>query len=398
MLSLQLAMRFLREGRTQSVLILAGVTVGVAAFVFITATMAGVQANLIEKTLGSQAHLTVLDEEPPPRPVYRAPEGVQVLREVVQPEPRQRPFDQWQLAVARTESTPGVRDVCPKVTGAALAVRGGAQEAVQVIGADPERLRRIVDLPGHLVEGVYRPTADQVVIGADLAADLGIGLGRTLRLRTEAGETNLRVVGLFALGNSGVDGSWVVTSLRTGQSLLGRPGDITAIDATVDELFAADVVAARVAERTGRTVESWQERNASLLTALSAQTQSTRMVRGFTLLAVAMGIASVLAVTVVQRRGQIGILRAMGIRRSVILGVFLWQGALLGIAGALFGTLGGALAGSLLGRVVPFAIVVDGRTALMALGISLSTGLLASAWPARTASRMDPAAAIRGDG
>lgn len=398
MLAYQLAVRFLREGRVQSALILAGVTIGVAAYVFITATMQGVQANLIDKTLGSQAHLTVLDEEPDPRPVYRASGGELVLRDVVQPEPRQRPFDQWQLAVERVATTPGVKDVCPKVTGAALAVRGGAQQAVQIIGADPGQLERIVDLPGHLVEGVFRPQADQVVIGSELADDLGVKLGRTIRIRTDTGESNLRVVGLFALGNSGVDGSWVVTSLRTGQSLLGRPGDITAIDATVDELYAADAIATEVAERTGLTAESWQARNASLLSALSAQDQSTLLIRVFTLLAVAMGIASVLAVTVVQRRGQIGILRAMGIRSSVILAVFLWQGALLGIGGAVLGTLLGGLAGSLLSRVVPFTIVVDARTAGLAAAISLTTGLLASAWPARTAAKMDPAAAIRGDG
>lgn len=397
MLALQLAWRFLEEGRTQTLLILAGVTVGVAAYVFITATMAGVQDNMVAKTLGSQAHVVVLDEPAELQPVYDAA-GEAWLRQVEPPEPRQTPFDQWQRTLAQVEATPGIVAACPKVSGAALAVRGGGQQAVELIGADPARLRRIIDLPSHMVAGAYRPGSEQAVIGATLAEELGVKVGRTVRIRTEVGETNLRVVGLFALGSDAVDGRWVVTSLRTAQSLLGRPGDITAIDATVDDLFAADVIATRVASRTGRSVESWIGRNGSLLQALSAQAQSTLLIRAFTLLAVAMGIASVLAVTVVQRRGQIGILRAMGVEAGVVLQIFLWQGVMLGIGGAVLGTLLGGLVGQGLERVVPFQIVVDLQTAATAGLISVMTGLLAAAWPARTAARMDPAAAIRGDG
>ncbi len=398
MLALQLAWRFLEEGRTQTLLILAGVTIGVAAYVFITATMNGVQENMIAQTLGSQAHVVVLDEPAPPRPLVPAPRGGLVLRQVEPPEPRPTPFDQWQRVVQQAEQTPGVVHACPKVTGAALAVRGGAQRAVELIGADPGRFARIVDVPGRMVAGTYRPDAEQAVLGATLAEDLGARVGRTVRVRTEFGEANLRVVGVFAIGSEAVDGRWVLTSLRTAQSLLGRPGDITSIDLTVDDLFDADTVAARVATRTGRTAESWISRNGALLNALSAQSQSTALIRAFTLLAVAMGIASVLAVTVVQRRGQIGILRAMGVRSAVVLRVFLWQGALLGLGGAVSGIILGALVANGLERVVPFSIDVDATTAGTALGISLLTGLLAAAWPARQAARLDPAVAIRGDG
>ncbi len=397
MLALQLAWRFLEEGRAQTLLILAGVTVGVTAYVFITATMAGVGENMIAQTLGSQAHIVVLDEPSDLRPVYADP-GVVYLRQVEPPEPRQTPFDQWQRTLAQVEATPGIVAACPKVVGAALAVRGGGQQAVQIIGADPARFARIIDLPQHMVAGVYRPAAEQAVIGVTLADELGVRVGRTIRVRTEVGEANLRVVGLFELGAAAVDGAWVVTPLRTAQSLLGRPGDITAIDATVDDLFAAEHVAMRVAATTGRTAESWIAHNGALLAALLAQSQSTLLIRAFMLLAVAMGIASVLAVTVVQRRGQIGILRAMGVRASVVLQIFLWQGLLLGLGGAVLGTLFGALVGKGLEQVVPFPIVVDLPTAVTASAISLATGLLAAAWPAHTASRMDPAAAIRGDG
>lgn len=398
MLPLQLAWKFLNEGRLQTLLILAGVTVGVAAYVFITATMTGVQNNLLDKTLGSQAHLSVLDDPPPLTPVLAAEPGRRTLRQVVPPEPRQRPFDQWQRALSRVEATPGVLAACPVLEGSGLALRGGAQEGILIVGADPARLARVVDLPEAMVDGVYRPGADQTVIGTALARDLGVAVGDNLRVSTESGDARLRVVGLFEIGSEGLDGRWVVTSLRGAQNLLGRPGDISSIDVTVDDVFAADTIAEQVRARTDLTVETWIDRNASLLTALSAQNQSTLLIRVFTLLAVAMGIASVLAVTVVQRRSQIGILRAMGVRARVVLTVFLWQGALLGAGGAVVGTLIGAGFGSLLGQVVPFDIIVDLPTATTAAAISIGTGLLAALWPAWTAARLDPATAIRGSG
>jgi lipoprotein-releasing system permease protein len=110
-----------------------------------------------------------------------------------------------------------------------------------------------------------------------------------------------------------------------------------------------------------------------------------------------MGIASVLSVSVVQRRGQIGILRAVGTSRQIVLGVFLWQGVLFGLVGAVLGSLVGALAGELIETSALFDITVTPRLLFTALGVSVATGVLAAYLPARRAARLDPAAAIRGD-
>lgn len=396
MLALQLAWRFLREGRTQSLLILAGVTIGIAAFVFVSAIIEGLQVNLLEQTLGSQAHITVEPEEAPPRPLMREA-GVEFARRIEPSEPRRRPFDQWQRAVRRVEMTEGVIAVCPKVSGSALAYRGAAEEAVEVIGADATRLRRIVDIPAHLVEGEYRLGGDDALIGTSLADKLGATVGDPLRLQSGDRESVLRIVGLFDIGNETVNQRWLVTSLRNAQTLLDRVGDITAIDARVERVYDAERIARQVEARTGVPTESWMERNRDLLTGLRSQDASTTMIRIFVLLAVAMGIASVLSVSVVQRRGQIGILRAVGTSRRAVLGVFLWQGVLFGLVGALLGSLVGALAGELIESSALFDISVSPRLWVTALVVSVATGVLAAYLPARRASHLDPARAIRGD-
>lgn len=395
MLALTLAFRFLREGLTQSLLILSGVTVGIAAYVFVSALMTGLAANLVDQTLGAQAHIVISPEEESPRSLMEGPELF--ARQVQAAEPTRRPFDQWQRTLARVESSGLTTAVCPKVTGPIIMSRGGAQQGGLLIGADAARLRGIIDFPSYMERGAYRLGSDDALIGDGLAESLGLSVGSLLRVRSGERETSLRVSGIFHLGNAGVDDAWVVSSLRNAQTLLDRVGDISAIDIRVEEPFEAEEMATRLSERTGLDAQSWMTRNQQLLVALESQGRSSQMINIFVLLAVAMGIASVLVVSVVQRQGQIGILRAIGTPRRTVLSIFLWQGALLGVTGAVLGILLGALVASWLGGLVQFDIVVSGNLILSALGISIMTGVLAAILPARSAARMDPAVAIRGD-
>lgn len=396
MLALTLAVRFLREGFTQSLLILSGVTVGIAAYVFVTALMTGLAANLVEQTLGAQAHISIEPEEETPRALMRG--GGLYARNIEAPEPRRRPFDQWQRTLARVESSGLTTAICPKVSGPIIVQRGGAQQGGLLVGADAARLRSIIDFPRHMQVGAYRLGGDEAVIGDGLAHALGISIGHLIRVSSGEREATLRISGIFHLGNAAVDDAWVVTSLRNAQTLLDRVGDITSIDMRVEEPFEADMIAARLSERTGLNAESWMQRNQQLLVALQSQNSSSRMISIFVLLAVAMGIASVLVVSVVQRQGQIGILRAIGTTRRTVLGVFLWQGALLGIGGAALGILLGWAAALWMGDLVQFEIRVSIQLAASAVAISVTVGVLAALMPARSAARMDPAVAIRGDG
>lgn len=396
-LSLYLAWRFLAEGRTQSILILLGVTIGVGTFVFISALMEGLQKNILAKTLGSQAHIVIEPPEQVPRPLFESGDSELYARRVERSEPRYRSFDQWQRALVRIESTEGVIAACPKVTGSVLVSRGDQQEGAVLIGADPDRLRRIIDFPSNMVAGSYRLGSDEVLIGSELAQELGVGLGDPVRVSSEDREATLRVAGVFRLGNAAVDQGWLVASLRGAQTLLNRVGDVSSIDAQVEEPYDAEEIAQRVQSRTGIKAESWMARNEELLTALRSQDASTWMIRTFVLLAVAMGIASVLVVSVVQRSGQIGIMRAIGTSRRIVLGVFLWQGAMFGVGGAVLGSVVGTASAKLLESAALFEIVVTPELLLTALAISVAVGVVSAFIPARRASRMDPARAIRGD-
>lgn len=395
------AVRFLREGRMQSLLIIVGVGVGVAVIVFMSALLSGLQANLIKRTLSSQAHITLLPPEEIARPQQATDTTALRLQKQAQ---RLRAIDQWQTLRDRLETWPEIAAVSPVASGPAFAVRGEANKAITIVGIEPERYNRVISLAERLTAGQLRVGAGEAVIGIELAKDLGAEVGDKLRLSAADGRSDtLIITGLFDLGNKGVNARNVYVGLRTAQSLLDLVGGVSSIDLALHDLDLAERLARRIAGETGLTADSWIKTNAQFVTALTSQRVSSNVIRFFIALSVAFGIASVLVVSVIQRGKEIGILRAMGATQAQMRRIFLLQGGIVGFFGSL---LGSALAWSflmlwqLLARnpdgTPMFVIGVEpGLVALAAGGASL-VGILSALLPARRAAQLDPVVAIRG--
>ena len=400
---LLVALRFLREGRMQSALILAGVTGGVAVIIFLTQLINQLQATIIDRVMGSQAHVVIRPLEEETRRVLR-PDGDRSVAAVVQPrEQRLRSVDQWERMAQLARETPGVLAVSPVVSGPAFASRGASSRTVVLLGVEPEQYRRVVKMDDKMLRGRCAVSGTNVLIGKDLAEDAGVGMGDKFRLTSAEGRSEtVSITGIFDMGSRDLNRRWVFVTLNLAQSLLDLPGGVSNIDLTVKDLFGANEVAAALQAQTGLTVDSWMKTNSGLLDALSNQTVSNNLIRGFVIAIVALGISSVLVVSVVQKQREIGILRAMGARRRSIMTVFLLQGGFVGLAGSV---LGSALAYGLLvffSTVLKspdgsplFAPRLDPVLALMAALIAFVVGLAAAVIPARRAARMDPVQAIR---
>lgn len=402
------ALRFLREGRMQSVLILAGVTGGVAVIIFLTQLINQLQDSIIDRVLGSQAHVVVRPSDDVTRraPPLNAAGGAQsgAVAALVQPrEQRNRPLDQWEQVLQMAAATPGVVAVSPVVSGPAFVLRGNSQKSVALMGVRPEAYARIVKMEAYMVRGRFDVQGTGALIGTDLAQDLGVGVGDKLRVLTAMGRSEtVEIRGLFDMGNRDLNRRWLFTTLRLGQTLLDMPGGVSQIDLTVADLFNAEAVADRLRAQTGLKVESWMQTNAGLLTALRNQSVSNNLIRGFVIAIVALGISSVLVVSVVQKQREIGILRAMGAGRQRIMSIFLLQGALVGLVGS---GLGSGLAWSLLqlfSRIYQspdgsplFVAELDPRLVALASVVACAVGVLAAALPARRAAQLDPVQAIR---
>jgi lipoprotein-releasing system permease protein len=397
------AIRFLREGRLQTAFIMGGVAIGVAVIVFMSVMLSGMQANFVRRVLTGQAHIQLL----PPKEIARPLRGDSAVVEgaIIQaPLQRLKSIDQWQGVAAQIGSWPDVAVVSPSATGSALAVRGDASRAISVIGMDPELYYRIVPMDEKIVRGTARVTVSDILIGTELASDMGLGIGDKLRVTSASGASNtLTVAGIFDLGNKGANTRNTYMALHTAQSLLGLIGGVSALDVTVHDVYAAQSIAERITAATGVEADSWIRTNEQFFTAIHAQTTANTSIRFFVALSVAFGIASVLVVTVVQKSREIGILRAMGISRGQILRVFLLQGGLLAFGGAVIGSALGAAAVQGWVQIVRnpdgtplFPLTMEPLLFVVALLLAIVTGLVAAFAPALRAARLDPVVAIRG--
>ena len=400
------ALRYLREGKAQTRMILAGIGVGVGVIIFLSALIAALQQSLVARTLGTQAQIVVRPREETPRVLAIAGTVVRESR-VERPAQRVRSIAQWQRARAEIARVPGVVATSPTINGAAIAVRGGGANAVVVRGIEPVSYSRIVPLDSFLVAGRIDLDGLKVVIGTVLAKDLGLSVGDRLRLRvgTETSETAnavYTVTGIFDLGNRDLNSRWVFASLRTTQRLFGLEGGASSIEVKVDGIYAAESLAREITTRTGLVADSWMATNAQLLIGLRSQSASSIMIQVFVILAVALGIASVLAVSVVQKSREIGILRATGTTRRQVLRIFLAQGAILGVLGSAAGIALGIGLGLAFSRVATnpdgsptFPVSFDGVLYLRSAAIAIGVGVASAMIPARRAARMNPADSIR---
>lgn len=398
----QVALRFLREGRMQTLLIVVGVAAGVAVVTYISALISGLQANTLEKTLGAQAHLTLRAPEDVLRPSTAAASGVVLLQQAQPRAQRPRAIDNGPAVLKLLEAEPGVRAVSPMVSGAGLAQRGEAVKSVALLGVDLDRYDGIVKLRSKVVDGDARLGPGETILGRELAEDLGVRVGDRVSLQSGGVSESVRVTALVDLGVRDLNRRSVYLPLRLAQSLVGLPGGMTHVDMTLQDVWTADDLADRLSRRLPYEVESWQQANAQLVSALNAQSVSTAIIRGVVMVVVVLGIASVLVVSVVQKQREIGILRAMGATRGQMLRVFLLQGAVVGAVGS---ALGIALAFALIRAFTTFVKGSDGLPlfsislapglALQIAALATACGVLAAVAPARRAAKLDPAQAIR---
>ena len=402
----RVALRFLREGRMQTLLIIVGVAAGVAVIAYISALINGLQSNTLAKTLGAQAHISLRAPDDLVTPAALPVVGAAVLTETQPRAQRLRSVANWQALVPLLERLPDVAGVSPMVSGSGLALRGEASQAIALMGVDLDRYDRVVGLRSKVVSGSARLAPGEAIVGRELAADLGVRVGDRLTVQTSGAGGSVsdavRVTALVDLGVKDLNRRTVIVPLRAAQSLLALPGGATQIDLTLKDVWVAQTLASELQTRLPYKIESWQESNAQLVSALNAQSISTSIIRGVVLAVVVLGIASVLVVSVVQKGREIGILRAMGATRGQVLRVFLVQGAVVGVLGSVLGLL---LAVALIWVFTHFVRGSDGLPLFsialppaMALQVALIAsvcGVLAAVAPARRAAALDPAQAIR---
>ena len=395
--SIKIAIRYLTATRGQSLLLVLGVAVGVYVFVFMSALIGGLAVLLIDRTVGSIAHVIIEPADRNPALLQEAPGTLLAVLKSSQQRPTLQSAEAY---LPILETAPHVSVVVGKLLGNGFMLKGEAVAPVQITGLEAKDISAIADIEAGLVAGSSELMLGTAVVGSGLAESLGIGIGQSLVIRSERDvEQSITIGGIFELGLAAVDDAAVYLNIRAARVLLDMPEGLSRYDIKLDDLQQARMVADDLRARTGLQATAWQDQNSQLLEGLTAQARSGDLIKGFALVTIIIGVASALLLSTYRRQSEIGIMRAMGASRGFVVIVFVIQGALIGLAGGLLGAGMGYL--SLLPFPPPEAtsgggLPVDYRQGAYgaAIVLTLAGAIAAALWPAYAASRIDPVKAI----
>jgi lipoprotein-releasing system permease protein len=382
MLPFRLAIRFLKSGRGQTILVIMGIAVAISAQIFVGLIITSLQKTLINSTMGRSPHITI-----------KSTSDVGTIKN-------------WELIVSRINQTGLARVVSVCDSGNAIVEKDKKNSPALIRGFDRETADKIYDIRGSIYEGVWNPSTREALVGKDLKEELDYKLGDNIFVRTPDGSTSsYKISGFFDFGVAELNKTWIIVSFAAARDLFGYGDRITSIEITVDDLFQADAIAGQLnTEIQNNTVkiDNWKDQNQQLLSGLQGQNVSSLMIQIFIVVSVVIAIASILAITVFQKSRQIGILKAMGIKDRTASSIFIIEGFLLGLMGSLIGVaLGLALVYSFSyfttkpGSPPIIDLYIDYNFIALSWGISLSASVLAGLIPARRSLRLNPVDVIR---
>jgi lipoprotein-releasing system permease protein len=400
---LQVALRYLLAKRRQvfisviSFVSTLGVTVGVMALVVALAMMTGLQGELQARILGAGAHVYV----------YK-PAGITDYREEVE----------------KVRTFSGVIGAAPAVIGKAM-ISGLGVGFLGVKGIDTALEPGVTDISSAMTEGsldrVTPPTDEDlpgIVIGQELAKEVGVKVGDTVRLTTPNASLSpmgvmpqmrrFTVAGLFRMGLYEFDSGMGFVDVDRGMIVAGTDR-VEHIEVKLTDAYDAPRVADEMAERLGPdyVTQDWSDINRELYSALMLEKIGMGIGIGLIVMVAALNIVASLILLVMEKTRDIAILKTMGASSRSIMLIFLLQGSIIGVIGTIIGAIGGAALAAVLDRYrvismpsdiyqvsyLPFKLVPGDLAAVIAGAVLVC--FAATLYPSRQAAKLDPAQALR---
>ncbi|WP_461210290.1 lipoprotein-releasing ABC transporter permease subunit [Desulfocurvus sp. DL9XJH121] len=404
-----IALRYLLARRKQafisviSLISILGVAIGVAALIVVLGVMNGMSTDLRDKILGVNAHLLVGSLEA----------SIADYKDLAQ----------------RAAKVEGVTGVMPFVYSEVMLSTRHGVKGVVLRGVDPEEAADVLTVGGNMLEGSFKDLVDGygppgphgIVLGSELASRLGARRGSLVHMLTPSGMKTaagfkpsiktLRVVGVFKTGMFEYDSSLAYVSIPAAQDVLGYAGDaVSGLELRVADVDRADEVGGRLEKVVGGYplyVRDWKEMNQNLYAALRLEKVGISVMLAMIVLVGTFSIVTALVMLVMEKTRDIAILMSMGATSRSIRKIFILQGMIVGLAGTILGFALGLALCFLLERYqfvklpkgiysLDYLPVLLQWQDLAAIGLcALALCFLATIYPARQASRLLPAEALR---
>ena len=383
-----------------SIMSILGVALGVAALVVVLGVYNGLTTDMRDKILGANAHGIVMSYMPD-----AFAEHPELLGEVIK--------------------TPGVTGATPFIYTEVMLSAGKGVKGLVLRGIDPRTAPSVLTMLRKMKRGsIARLTQTEglpgIIIGEELAKRIGLGIGSRVNLLSPSGQKTaagfqpriraFEVAAIFKTGMFEYDSSLAFVTLDACREVLGLdPGFLSGIEITVDDVFKADVIAQRISSTVGSPfyARNWMEMNANLFAALKLEKIGMFILLAMVVLIGSFSIVATLVMLVMEKTKDIAVMLSMGATRRTIRRIFMLQGTIIGFVGTLLGYALGLTVGYLLKRYqfiklpenvytldhLPIIITLSDVLVIGAAAMLLC--FLATLYPARQASRLKPAEALR---
>jgi lipoprotein-releasing system permease protein len=403
---LRVAVRYLTARRKQafisliSAVAVVGVAVGVMAVLIALGLMTGLQSEIRTRILGATAHVSIF-------------------------EGRGDPFVNYDEVVEVVRRLPGVAGAAPAVYGKGLLTSTSGSAVATVKGIIPADEATVTDVVEKVQEGSAAPLEEPwdgpapVLLGSALADSLNVGVGDVVTITSPQGRLSpigvlprmarLRVAGTVKTGLYEFDSSWAYVPLEAAQRLFDQRDQASMVEVRLEDMFAVrEGTAAIVAALgLGYLTTDWVKMNQSLFSALWIEKMAIGITIGLIVVVAALNIVATLVLMVMEKHKDIAILVSMGASRGAITRIFMLQGTIIGAVGTTVGGLAGWGACRVLDRyqliripedvyqiaAVPFRLLPGDATVVVVAALLVC--FVATLHPARVASRVDPAEALR---
>ena len=387
-----------------SLISMLGIALGIAALIAVMSVMNGFEKEIKARILGAAAHIQVLAGE--------------------------AGTTEWEATIAQARKNPQVIGAAPFVNAQGLLSTGTAVRGVYVRGVIPEQESQVAEFASHMRKGsleALQPGGFGIAIGVGIARALQLQVGDKVTLISPQGQVTpaglmprlkqFTVVGIFALDHNEYDSALALVRMEDAQVLYRMEGAVSGVRLKVRDVDDAPATGRQLAETLppGLVVTDWTQQNVNYFRAIQIEKRMMFIILTLIIAVAAFNLVSTLVMVVTDKHPDIAILRTLGVSPASIMGIFVVQGAVIGVIGTLLGVVGGVLIALNIDTVVPaverafnFQILsrevyyiselpsdLHGRDVWTVAVTALALAFVATLYPSWRASRVNPAEALR---
>ncbi len=397
-----ISLRYLRAKRKQTfisvitLISMGGVMLGVTTLIVVLSVMSGFHEDMRSKILGINSHVVLMKYN-------------DLIRDY-------RPLTQ------QVGEVPGVVAATPFIYSQVM-IRAGQHVSGAVLrGVDPATVGTVLSIDKSVSHSALEDLGTEentLIVGRELAANLGVGVGDMLTVISPLGQVTplgrqpkavgFKVVGLLESGMYEYDSTFVITSIRSAQNFLGMDDTVTGLEIKVENIYHADKVAKSISERFPYPfwVRDWMQMNRNLFSALRLEKLTMGIILTLIILVAAFNIISTLIMVVMEKTKDIAILKSMGATSRSILKIFVLEGLVIGMVGTLLGLVGGVALCELLKRyefiklpsdvyyISTFPVLMEPLDIVLICCAGIAISLIATIYPAWQAAKLNPVEALR---